>query len=58
MLREFVTPTDVKHIQTIWFPTNIKPDRLIWPYTDEEKVTVKIAYHQLREADKMRMVGI
>lgn len=35
-----------------------KPDILIWPYTDNEKVTVKSVYHRLRETHEGRSTDL
>lgn len=58
LICEFATPNDVDQILKISLPTHSRPDQLIFPYTDNGRVSVKIAYHPLKEAEMMRVPDI
>lgn len=47
---ETAAPTDVQCVLQTLIPSNEAIDQLIWPYTDEGRVTVWSAYHIIREA--------
>lgn len=58
ILNEVVVPQDVLNIMQMLIPPVGKPDCLIWPYTDDERVTVKSVYHRLREVHEGRPVDL
>lgn len=50
LLRALATPGDVDQILSIPILMMTEPDQIVWLYTDHDRVTVKTAYHRLREA--------
>lgn len=50
LIREISALTYVAHILQILIPTNVRADQLLWPYTDDGKVTVRSVYHPFWEA--------
>lgn len=53
LLRSLATPEDVTQIMSIPIPNQEKKDTIMWRYTDHGRVSVKTAYHRLKEATEM-----
>lgn len=51
-IRAMLCQTDADRIMQVPIPVEVRPDMLIWPYTDDGAATVRSVYHRLREAQE------
>lgn len=51
LVRTITKPAVSKQVLQVSVSSNSNTDHIIWPYTNEGKVTVKSAYHRMGDAE-------